>query len=83
MLEIGDLSADERRNIEAQVRAGDSGRTFESVLAEASQADYTEYLPEPESPTSPAEAAVSVTDSSGCIIAITLSFDSPGWLREA
>ncbi len=38
MLEIGDLSAEERRNIEAQVRAGDSSRTFESVLAEASQA---------------------------------------------
>jgi heat-inducible transcriptional repressor len=38
MLEIGDLSAEERRSIEAQVRAGNSGRTFESVLAEAGQA---------------------------------------------
>jgi len=38
MLEIGDLSADERRSIEAQLRAGNPGRTVESVLAEAGQA---------------------------------------------
>jgi heat-inducible transcriptional repressor len=38
LLEIGDLSTEERRNIEARVRAGNSGRTFESVLAEAGQA---------------------------------------------
>lgn len=38
LLEIGDLSAEERRNIEAQLRAGNSGRTLESVLAEAGQA---------------------------------------------
>jgi heat-inducible transcriptional repressor len=38
MLEIGDLSADERRLIEAQVKAQEPGRTIESVLSEASQA---------------------------------------------
>ncbi len=38
LLEIGDLSADERRQIEAQVKANTPGRTLESVLAEASQA---------------------------------------------
>ena len=39
LLEIGDLSVDERRLIEAQVKAGtNSGRTVESLLAEASQA---------------------------------------------
>jgi heat-inducible transcriptional repressor len=38
LLEIGDLSAEERRQIEAQVRAGNPGRTIESVLSEASQA---------------------------------------------
>jgi heat-inducible transcriptional repressor len=39
LLEIGDLSVDERRLIEAQVRAGGTpGRTVESLLAEASQA---------------------------------------------
>nr|HMN87855.1 heat-inducible transcriptional repressor HrcA [Bauldia sp.] len=38
LLEVGDLSADERRMIEAQVRAGSAGRTVSSVLEEASQA---------------------------------------------
>ncbi len=38
LLEVGDLSADERRQIEAQVKAGNPGRTMENVLAEASQA---------------------------------------------
>ena len=38
LLEIGDLSAEERRQIEAQVKAVDGGRSVESVLAEASQA---------------------------------------------
>lgn len=36
MLEIGDVSADERRHIEAQMRAAASGHTFETALAEAS-----------------------------------------------
>jgi heat-inducible transcriptional repressor len=39
LLEIGDLSADERRLIEAQVKAGATpGRTIDSLLSEASQA---------------------------------------------
>jgi heat-inducible transcriptional repressor len=38
LLEVGDLSADERRQIEAQVKAATPGRSIESVLAEASQA---------------------------------------------
>jgi heat-inducible transcriptional repressor len=38
LLEVGDLSVEERRKIEAQVRAGNSSRTVDSVLAEASQA---------------------------------------------
>lgn len=38
LLEIGDLSAEERALIEAQVKAGDDGRTVENLLAEASQA---------------------------------------------
>jgi heat-inducible transcriptional repressor len=38
LLEIGDLSAEERQRIEAQLRGVDAGRTVESVLAEASQA---------------------------------------------
>jgi heat-inducible transcriptional repressor len=39
LLEIGDLSADERRLIEAQVKAGPTpGKTMESLLNEASQA---------------------------------------------
>jgi heat-inducible transcriptional repressor len=38
LLEIGDLSADERRQIESQVKATSPGRTVETVLAEASQA---------------------------------------------
>jgi heat-inducible transcriptional repressor len=38
LLEVGDLSADERRLIEAQVKASDRGRTTENVLEEASQA---------------------------------------------
>jgi heat-inducible transcriptional repressor len=37
LLEVGDLSADERRQIEAQVKAHDAGRSVESVLSEASQ----------------------------------------------
>jgi heat-inducible transcriptional repressor len=36
LLEVGDLSAEERRLMEAQVRAGDKGRTVEEVLSEAS-----------------------------------------------
>jgi heat-inducible transcriptional repressor len=39
LLEIGDLSTDERRLIEAQVKAGVTpGRTIESLLSDASQA---------------------------------------------
>ena len=38
LLEIGDLSAEERQQIEAQVKAATPGRTMESVLNEASQA---------------------------------------------
>jgi heat-inducible transcriptional repressor len=38
LLEVGDLSEDERREIEAQVKAADPGRTMEAVLADASQA---------------------------------------------
>jgi len=38
LLEVGDLSADERRQIEAQVKAATPGRTVEDVLNEASQA---------------------------------------------
>ncbi len=38
LLQIGDLSAEERRQIEAQVKAGTPGRSVESLLAEASQA---------------------------------------------
>jgi len=38
LLEVGDLSQEERRQIEAQVKAGDQSRSVESVLAEASQA---------------------------------------------
>ena len=38
LLEIGDLSTEERREIEAQVKAGDPSRTLDSVLAEASTA---------------------------------------------
>ncbi len=39
LLEIGDLSADERRLIEAQVKAGTTpGKTMETLLNEASQA---------------------------------------------
>ncbi|HEX8168535.1 MAG TPA: heat-inducible transcriptional repressor HrcA [Beijerinckiaceae bacterium] len=36
MLEIGDLSSEERERIEAQVRAAAAGHTLESALAEAS-----------------------------------------------
>ncbi|MFB0492899.1 heat-inducible transcriptional repressor [Methylobacterium sp. OAE515] len=36
MLELGDVSQDEQRRIEAQMRAAASGHTFESALAEAS-----------------------------------------------
>src|SRR3954454_2923975 len=36
MMEIGDVSADERARIEAQMRAAASGQTFETALAEAS-----------------------------------------------
>jgi heat-inducible transcriptional repressor len=36
MLEIGDLAAEERERIEAQVRAAAAGHTLESALAEAS-----------------------------------------------
>jgi len=35
MLEVGDLTADERRQIEAQVGAAARGRSFENVLTEA------------------------------------------------
>ena len=38
LLEVGDLSAEERRRIESEVRAGDHGRTIDNLLAEASQA---------------------------------------------
>jgi heat-inducible transcriptional repressor len=39
LLEVGDLSAEERRLIEAQVRAGSTpGKTVETLLSEASQA---------------------------------------------
>jgi heat-inducible transcriptional repressor len=38
LLEIGDLSVDERRQIEAQVKAGSSGHTVEGLLSEASRA---------------------------------------------
>jgi heat-inducible transcriptional repressor len=38
LLEVGDLSAEERQQIEAQIRAGNSPRTVENVLSEASQA---------------------------------------------
>jgi heat-inducible transcriptional repressor len=38
LLEVGDLSAEERQRIEAQLRGIDAGRTVEGVLAEASQA---------------------------------------------
>jgi len=36
MLEIGDLTAEERERVEAQMRAAATGHTFESALAEAS-----------------------------------------------
>ena len=38
LLEIGDLSVEERQRIEAQLRGRDAGRTIEGVLSEASQA---------------------------------------------
>jgi heat-inducible transcriptional repressor len=38
LLEVGDLSVEERRQIEAEVKAADPGRTVESLLADASQA---------------------------------------------
>ena len=38
LLEIGDLTADERNKIETQIRAGNTEQTVDSVLAEASQA---------------------------------------------
>jgi len=38
LLEIGDLSVDERRLIEAQMKAGTGGRTVDNLLTEASQA---------------------------------------------
>jgi len=38
LLEVGDLSVDERRDIEARLMAFDKGRSVDSVLAEASQA---------------------------------------------
>ncbi len=38
LLEIGDLAIDERRQIEAQMRAAEPGRNMESLLNEASQA---------------------------------------------
>lgn len=38
LLEIGDLSGDERRQIEAQMRAADADRSMETLLNEASQA---------------------------------------------
>ncbi len=37
LLEVGDLSAEERQEIEAQVKAATPGRTVENVLREASQ----------------------------------------------
>jgi heat-inducible transcriptional repressor len=37
LLEVGDLSAEERQQIEAQVKAATPGRTVENVLSEASQ----------------------------------------------
>ena len=37
LLEIGDLSADERRNIESEIRASQPGRSVEDVLSEASR----------------------------------------------
>ncbi len=37
LLEIGDLTADERRQIETQVKAGHPGRSVEDALSEASQ----------------------------------------------
>jgi heat-inducible transcriptional repressor len=37
LLEVGDLSAEERQRIEAQVKAQDQGRTLDSLLSEASQ----------------------------------------------
>lgn len=36
-LEIGDVSEEDRRSIDAQVRAAKEGRTFDSILAEAGQ----------------------------------------------
>jgi len=38
LLEVGDLSIEERRQIEAQVKAASTGRSVESLLADASQA---------------------------------------------
>jgi heat-inducible transcriptional repressor len=38
LLEVGDLSIEERRQIEAQVKAANTGRSIESLLADASQA---------------------------------------------
>jgi heat-inducible transcriptional repressor len=38
LLEIGDLSTEERRQIESQVKAATHGRTLDAVLSEASQA---------------------------------------------
>lgn len=38
LLEVGDLSIEERRQIEAQVKAANTGRSVESLLADASQA---------------------------------------------
>jgi heat-inducible transcriptional repressor len=37
LLEIGDLSAEERRRIESQIKAKEPGRSIEDVLAEASR----------------------------------------------
>jgi heat-inducible transcriptional repressor len=37
LLEVGDLSAEERQRIEAQVKARDAGLTLDSLLSEASQ----------------------------------------------
>jgi heat-inducible transcriptional repressor len=37
LLEIGDLSAEERRNIEAQIKAKEPGRSVEDLLSEASR----------------------------------------------
>ncbi len=37
LLEVGDLSAEERRRIEFQIKAKEPGRSFEDVLAEASR----------------------------------------------